>query len=106
MRQPSNCFPKAMNNTVHASRNTSDCLTRSCTVQFTNNYWVGTDINTHFVFLSEGKTVKKFCYWNHNLHSNQIIITECKDEAMGFLQVSHTLQVLVNFGGDKNLIPQ
>ena len=62
-----------------------------------DKYWLGTDINTHLVFLSDGNVVNKFCYWNHNLYSNQITITECKDEVMGHLQVSHTLQVWIKF---------
>ena len=67
MRQPHNCIPKVINNTVHTSMDTSDCTTRLCTVQFMNKYWLGTDINTHLVFLSDGNAVNKFCYWNHNL---------------------------------------
>ena len=106
MRQPHNCIPKVQNNTVHKPFDLGDCSTRLCTVQFMNRYWLGTDIKTHLVFLSDGDTVKKFHFWNHILSSNEIIITECSGEALGFLQVSHTVQVLVNFCGDRESNPR
>ena len=103
MRQPHNCISKVENNTVHKPFDLGDCSTRLCTVQFMNRYWLGTDIKTHLVFLSDSNTVKKFHFWNHILSSNEIIITECSGEALGFLQ---TVQVLVNFCGDKESDPR
>ena len=106
MRQPHNFIPKVGNNTVYKTFGHCDCSTRWCTVQFMNRYWLGTDINTHLVFLSDGNTVKKFCFWNHILSCNEIMITECSGEALGFLQVSYTMQVLVNFCGDQESHPR
>ena len=62
-----------------------------------NKYWADTDLNTSLVFISDGDSFQKFCYWNQKVGSNEIMISECKGEALGFLQVSHTVQILINF---------
>ena len=78
-----------------------DCSTRLCTVQFMKKSWLGTDINT-----SDGEQVNKFCFWNHYVNSDQIIVTERNEGGTGFQQVSHTLQVFVNFRKNNDLNPK
>ena len=52
-----------------------------------NKYWLGTNIDTLLIFLSDSKKVKKLCRWNWYKSSNNITITECSNDEMDYLQV-------------------
>ena len=97
MRQPHNCRPRSENNIGHTFIGYSDCQTPLCTVQFFNRYWEGTDINTQVVFLSNGREINKFCYWNYHKNTNSIMIMDCNYEVTDSLQVSCIFQVFINF---------
>ena len=96
VRQPHNCTPQ-VGAYIGQYSWPQGCSTRWCTVQFMNKYWADTEVNTSLVFISDGDSFQKFCYWNQKVGSNEIMISECKGEALGFLQVSHTVQILINF---------
>ena len=58
MRQTRNSIPKVKNDVDHTYSGHSDNSTQLCTVQFTNKYWLGTEVNT-YLFFSVGKKVGK-----------------------------------------------
>ena len=70
-----------------------------------NKYWLGTEINTQLVFLSDGGKINNLCYWNYYNNTGQVIIRECNNDTIGYLQVSHNIQIFVNFRENGNSNP-
>ena len=97
VRQPHKGIHKVTNNIIESPLQPYDCSTRWCTVKFMDRYWSSTDVNTTLAFISDDEKLQKFCYWNEKNNGSEITIMECRGEVWGFLQVSHTAKILINF---------
>ena len=101
--QPHHQCPHFNYNRGSQSRTDTGLITW-CTILFTNRYWQDTATGsvTYLIFISDGKNLQKFCFWNIISGSGIANITDCTDIGVGNLEIVHTSVVPVLFGKSFN----